>query len=66
MEGGHPLAIDGRANEDEGFADEYPGDHGAELLRHLRDMIGDGILKRHQEQGLPLASAVLANGVRGR
>lgn len=24
------------------------------LLRHLRDMTADGILERHQEQGLPL------------
>jgi hypothetical protein len=36
------------------------------LLRHLRDMTGAGILKRHQVQGLSLASAVLASGVWGR
>src|ERR1700743_336523 len=34
------------------------------LLRHLRDMTGAGILERHQEEGLPPASAVLANAVR--
>jgi HxlR-like helix-turn-helix len=53
MEGHHPLAIVGWADENE-LRKSIPEITERMLLRHLREMTDAGILERHQERGLHL------------